>query len=62
MRVVLPILLSKFEFRLAEPTASQVADSPDSVVYQIAGILKPRDGLWMHAVQRDGSAVAKARL
>jgi cytochrome P450 len=62
MRVVLPVLLSKFEFRLAEPTASQVADNPDRMVYQIAGILKPRDGLWMHAVPRDGAAATRARL
>jgi hypothetical protein len=54
MRVVLPVLLSKFEFRLAEPTATLAAeDNASGVVFQLAGILKPRDGLWMHATPRE---------
>jgi len=53
MRVVLPVLLSKFEFSLAEPTRSTVAGGgTDSMVYQLTGILKPRDGLWMSVKPR----------
>jgi hypothetical protein len=52
MRVVLPILLSQFKFRLAEPTVSQIAENPESIMYQLSGILKARDGMWMHAEAR----------
>ena len=52
MRVVLPILLSRFEFALAEPTKSKVEAGPDAYIYQIAGVVKPRDGLWMTATPR----------
>lgn len=56
MRVVLPVLLSKFRFRLAEPTVSQIAADPEGVMFMLSGILKPRDGLWMHAEPRQTAA------
>ena len=53
MRVVIPLLISKFEFSLAEPTATKVArNGMDSEAYQLAGILKPRDGLFIHCKPR----------
>lgn len=53
MRVVLPLLISKFEFTLAEPTHTKVISSGMiSESYEIAGILKPRDGLWLHCKSR----------
>lgn len=53
MRVLLPVLLSKLEFVLAEPTATGIAtQGPDSFIFQLVGILKPRDGLWMHVAPR----------
>ena len=51
-QVVLAILLSEFRFRLAEPTVSQIAIDADGALFQLAGILKPRDGMWMHAEPR----------
>lgn len=53
MRVVLPVLLAEMEFRLAEPTSSHVASGgPDKLMYMLSGVLKPRDGIWVHAVER----------
>jgi len=55
-QVVLAVLLSTFRFRLAEPTASQIAVDADSMFVQLSGVIKPRDGLWMHAEPRTPTA------
>tara|TARA_B100000780_G_C21068939_1_gene430019 strand:- start:213 stop:1235 length:1023 start_codon:yes stop_codon:yes gene_type:complete len=54
MRVVIPLLVSKFKWTLAEPTATRVArEGMEPQTYQLAGILKSRDGLWLHCETRD---------
>jgi cytochrome P450 len=54
MRVVLPLLVSAFEFSLAEPTKTKIArNGVESETYELAGILKPRDGLWFHCKPRN---------
>jgi len=53
MRVMIPVLLVNHVFELAEPTRSEIASKGTGpVTYQINGILKPRDGIWMHVSPR----------
>jgi hypothetical protein len=50
----LPLLVSAFEFSLAEPTKTKIArNGVESETYELAGILKPRDGLWFHCKPRN---------
>jgi len=53
MRVVLPVLLSQLKFSLAEPTSTIVDEDPNKVMFQLTGVLKPRDGLWVHVEPRE---------
>ena len=54
MRSVLPILLSKLTFTLAEPTRTIVAsEGIERIQFSIVGILKARDGIWMHVRKRE---------
>ena len=63
MRVVIPLLVSRFKFTLAEPTATKVArQGMISQTYQMAGILKPRDGLWLHCEKRLSGDPPQAKL
>ena len=48
MRVVLPLLISKFQFSSTKIASNGMI----SETYEIAGILKPRDGLWLHCKSR----------
>jgi len=48
IRVVLAHLLHNFSFDLAEPSRSQYLQNPEQLAFQQAGVLKHRDGMWMH--------------
>lgn len=52
MRVILAHLLHEFDFALAEPSKSLVAQNAEQIGFDIMGILKARDGLWMHVTPR----------
>ena len=52
MRVVLLHLMRNFSFDLAEPSRSLAMQNPEQLAWQMAGVLKPRDGLWMHVSSR----------
>lgn len=52
IRVMLAHLLYNYEFKLAEPSKSQYLQNPEQLAWQMAGILKPQDGLWMHINKR----------
>ena len=52
IRIMLAHLLYNYKFDLAEPTLSQYLQNADQIAWQMAGILKPRDGLWMHITPR----------
>ena len=53
MRVVLLHLMRNFDFELAEPSRSHAMQNPEQLAWQMAGILKPRDGMWMHVTPRE---------
>eukprot|EP00298_Acanthocystis_sp_HF-20_P009664 c18437_g1_i1.p1 GENE.c18437_g1_i1~~c18437_g1_i1.p1 ORF type:complete len:562 (+),score=181.64 c18437_g1_i1:47-1732(+) len=52
IRLVIFNLLREFEFRLASPTISKLKKKGDQISFMSAGILKPRDGMWLHAYKR----------
>jgi cytochrome P450 len=58
IRMVLSHLLYNYEFSLAEPSKSQYLQNAEQIAWQMAGILKPVDGLWMHITKKS----VKARL
>ena len=56
MRVIIAHLLHNFNFDLAEPSLSTYLQNPTQIAWQISGILKPRDGMWMHVTPRNQTA------
>ena len=52
IRIVLAHLLHNYDFSLAEPTRSGYLQNAEQLAWQMAGILKPQDGMWMHITKR----------
>ena len=54
MRCIVPYLIHNFDFKLAEPTRTLAMDpvTEPQLGFEMLGILKPREGLWLHALPR----------
>merc|ERR1711991_1046123 len=54
MRCIIPYLIHHFDFKLAEPTRTLAMDpaTEHQLGFEMLGILKPREGLWLHALPR----------
>ena len=55
MRCIIPYLIHHFDFKLAEPTRTLAMDpaTEHQLGFEMLGILKPREGLWLHALPRN---------
>jgi cytochrome P450 len=54
MRCIIPYLIHHFDFKLAEPTRAlgMNPETEHQLGFELLGILKPREGLWLHALPR----------